>query len=132
MRQLGSVTAWALIYQEGGEQQFTCCSLTGVGAIASACTEMYVGSLRLRRARSLTDLVWVAENSIVWRCRGRFSMIAFTEAEKPCAPQQVSQWAISLLVIKMLESIQRGRQSDGHVCLHLLNLDTTPQGWKTR
>ncbi len=61
-----------------------CCSLTGVGAAASACTAMYCGSRRLRRARSFTDFVCVALNSSVWRARGRFSRMAFSVAEKPC------------------------------------------------
>lgn len=36
------------------------------------------------RARSLTLLVWVAENSRVWRWRGMLDRMAFRVAEKPC------------------------------------------------
>ncbi len=64
-----------------------CCSLTGVGAAASACTAMNSGPRRLRRARSATRRVCVALNSSVWRPRGRFSRMAFTVAAKPWRPR---------------------------------------------
>ena len=41
-------------------------------------------TFRLRRARSFTDLVWVAEKSRVWRWRGMLATMAFRVAEKPC------------------------------------------------
>jgi hypothetical protein len=49
-------------------------------------------TLRLSRARSLTLLVCVAENSRVWRWRGMLETIAFRVTEKPCksAKEQLS------------------------------------------
>lgn len=48
-----------------------------------ASTAICTGSLRLRRARSETDLVWVAEKRRVWRDGGRWERRAERVFEKP-------------------------------------------------
>mmetsp|Transcript_58208 Transcript_58208/g.185458 ORF Transcript_58208/g.185458 Transcript_58208/m.185458 type:complete len:212 (+) Transcript_58208:438-1073(+) len=67
---------------------YDCCSRCGVLCAASACTDMYSGSTRLMRARSLMDLVCVAEKRRVCRSVGRFSRMAFIVSEKPMSRQR--------------------------------------------
>ena len=78
-----------LIFWLEGHSTKACCSFTGVGMLASLWMEMYSGSDKLSLARSLTDLVCVAENWRVWRPspprlpRGRFTRMASSVARNP-------------------------------------------------
>ncbi len=61
-----------------------------------------------RRARSLTLLVWVAENSRVWRWRGMLEMMALRVAEKPMSRMRSASSSTSAC------AQPGGRQGKGH------------------
>lgn len=60
-------------------------SCSGVAVTDSSCTLMYSGFFKLSLARSLTDLVCVAENSRVCLCLGRWEMMASSSFLKPAS-----------------------------------------------
>mmetsp|Transcript_19945 Transcript_19945/g.50598 ORF Transcript_19945/g.50598 Transcript_19945/m.50598 type:complete len:220 (+) Transcript_19945:463-1122(+) len=88
------------IFWAASTTAYACCSFSGVGASASACTARYSGSCSDRRARSLTLLVCVAENSMVCRpslLRGRWPMIASRVAAKPMSRMRSASSSTSTL-----------------------------------
>mmetsp|Transcript_23558 Transcript_23558/g.58373 ORF Transcript_23558/g.58373 Transcript_23558/m.58373 type:complete len:213 (+) Transcript_23558:1486-2124(+) len=74
-----------------------CWSLGGVADALSACTARYSGSRRLRRARSLTDLVCVALKQRVWRVEGRLDKMAVSVAAKPRSRMRSASSSTSIL-----------------------------------
>lgn len=97
-----------LIFWLEGHSTKACCSFTGVGMLASSWMEMYSGSDKLSLARSLTDLVCVAENRRVWRPspprppRGRFSRMASSVARNPMS--RIRSASSSTRIFKALQS----------------------------